>query len=195
MATQHPASQDLADPIVAVEKIRGAISDILDSIDSDPLREGLQQTPFRVSHFLLDFLSPVEPQLTTFDSEGMDEMIIQINIPFYSFCEHHLVPFFGTGIIAYIPDQKIIGLSKLARVLDYFSRRFQNQERITMQVATLLMEKLQPKGVAVSLKARHLCMEMRGIRKAGTETITTFLTGAFRESEKTRNEFMHFVGG
>ena len=138
-------------------------------------------------------LSPPEFKYTTFEAEDMDQMIVQDNIPFYSFCEHHIAPFFGTAVIAYIPNKKIVGLSKLARTLELYSRRLQNQERITTQIAERLMEELDPKGVAVSLKAQHLCMAMRGVRKHDTWTTTTKLKGVFLDEEKAKQEFLRFV--
>jgi GTP cyclohydrolase I len=131
---------------------------------------------------------------TTFDSEGYDQMIVQTNIPFYSLCEHHIAPFFGEGHIAYIPDGKIVGLSKLARTLDEFSRRLQNQERITQQVAEFLVDKLNPKGVAVVIKAKHLCMEMRGVKKHDTYTTTSKMVGVFEDDINARNEFLKLIG-
>jgi GTP cyclohydrolase I len=131
--------------------------------------------------------------VTTFANEGYDEMVLLANIPFYSMCEHHLVPFFGTGAVAYIPDKKIVGLSKLARTLDHFSRRLQNQERVTTQVANFLMETLAPKGVGVVLQARHLCMEMRGIQKPGLQTTTSCLKGNFKSRAETRAEFLRLT--
>jgi GTP cyclohydrolase I len=166
---------------------------VLLSLFDDPAREGLQDTPRRYVAFLEEFLNPPEFNFTTFESEGYDQMIIQTDIPFYSVCEHHLAPFFGVGHIAYIPNQRIVGLSKLARTLDKFARKFQNQERITKQVAEFLMENLEPAGVAVCLKAQHLCMAMRGVRKHDTWTITSELTGKFRDDAGTRNEFLSLV--
>ena len=122
------------------------------------------------------------------------EMIVQLDIPFYSFCEHHLLPFFGKGYIAYVPEKKIVGLSKLARSLEMFSRRLQNQERITNQVAEFLQKGLNPKGVAVVLKARHMCMEMRGVKTSDTHTITSKLLGSFKSDERTRAEFLNLIG-
>lgn len=120
-------------------------------------------------------------------------MVIQTGIPFYSLCEHHMVPFFGEAAIAYIPDEKIVGLSKLARILEHFSKRLQNQERITKQVADFIDENLNPKGVAVSLQARHMCMEMRGVKKLGATTTTTNVKGTFLNNAQTRNEFLSFI--
>ena len=117
----------------------------------------------------------------------------QSDIPFYSLCEHHLAPFFGTGFIAYVPDKKIVGLSKLARVLDKFARRFQNQERITTQVAEYLNKELEPKGVAVILKAQHLCMSMRGIKKPNTTTTTSKMVGVFLNDQSARNELLQII--
>lgn len=166
---------------------------ILHYIDDNALREGLLETPTRYIRFLKEFTTPAELKFTTFKNEGIDEMIIVQDIPFYSLCEHHLAPFFGTGAIAYIPNEKIVGLSKLPRVLDMFARRLQNQERITQQVANFIKEHLKPKGVAVFLKARHLCIEMRGIQKPGSLTKTSVMLGAFKEELNARNEFLNLV--
>ena len=174
--------------------IEGLIRDLIGFIDEDALREGLYETPKRVSGFYQEFLDHRHPlQMTVFDSEGMDEMIIQQGIPFYSLCEHHLLPFFGTATIAYIPNGKVLGLSKFSRVLDHFARKITIQERITHQVSEYLMNVLSPKGVAVSLKARHLCLEMRGIERTGSSTITNFLLGAFRDDPRSRAEFMELI--
>jgi GTP cyclohydrolase I len=173
--------------------IKDTIAQLLPLIDENPTREGLRNTPRRYENFLQEFLRPEPFELTTFDNEGYDEMVLQTNIPFYSICEHHLVPFFGTGAIAYIPDQKIVGLSKLARTLDHFSRKLQNQERITIEVANFLMEALAPKGVGVILRARHLCMEMRGVQKPGATTVTSCVKGNFKSRPATRAEFLRLT--
>ena len=170
--------------------IQKNIRAIIESLDDNPDREGLIDTPRRYESFLREFLSPEDFSPTVFTSEGYDEMIVQRNIPFYSMCEHHLLPFFGTATVAYIPGDKIIGLSKLARTVDYFSRRLQNQERVTMQIADFLNNELSPKGVGVVLTARHLCMEMRGIEKPGAETTTSCLRGLFKTDASTRSEFL-----
>jgi GTP cyclohydrolase I len=172
--------------------MEGAVRQILEAVD-DPTREGLLSTPARYSRFLQEFLSPPEFTMTTFDAEQYDEVIVQSNIPFYSLCEHHLAPFFGEGFIAYIPNKKIVGLSKLARTLEKFSRRLQNQERITTQVAEYLTEHLDPQGVAVVLKAQHLCMSMRGVQKPGVITTTSKMTGAFMDHPAARNEFLQLI--
>ena len=170
------------------------IAELLAHLDKDPGREGLRDTPERYKRFLDEFLDPKPPKITIFDSEGYDEMVLQTRIPFYSMCEHHLLPFFGYGAIAYIPDKKIIGLSKLARILDHVSRRLQNQERITKQVAEFLNEAVSPKGVGVVLQARHLCMEMRGVQKPETMTTTSCVMGIFKSDPRTRAEFIRLSG-
>jgi GTP cyclohydrolase I len=166
---------------------------ILEQLGEDVSREGLIETPKRYVKFMREFLEPKEFNFTTFDAEGTDEMILQTNIPFYSLCEHHTAPFFGVAHIAYIPDKKIVGLSKLARTVDLYANRFQNQERITTQIAERLQKELSPLGVAVSLKAQHLCMCMRGVKKHDTWTITSKMLGAFKEDEKARNEFLNLI--
>jgi GTP cyclohydrolase I len=166
---------------------------ILEHLGENPDREGLKETPKRYIKFLKEFLEPKEFNFTTFDSEGTDEMIIQTNIPFYSLCEHHTAPFFGTADIAYIPNDKIVGLSKLARSVDLYANRFQNQERITTQIAERLQSELNPKGVAVHLRAQHLCMCMRGVKKHDTWTSTTKLIGAFKQDDKARAEFLNLI--
>lgn len=166
---------------------------ILTHLGEDVNREGLKDTPKRYIKFMREFLEPKEFNFTTFDAEGTDEMIIQTNIPFYSICEHHTAPFFGTADVAYIPNEKIVGLSKLARTVDLYANRFQNQERITTQIAERLNTELNPKGVAVRLKAQHLCMCMRGVKKHDTWTSTSKLLGAFKEDEKARFEFLNLI--
>ncbi len=156
----------------------------------DGNREGLQDTPRRYIKFLREFTSPPEFNFTTFEAEGYQQMIVQRNIPFFSLCEHHLAPFHGVGHIAYIPNKRIVGLSKLARTLETFSRRFQNQERITNQVADFLMNELDPMGVGVVIEAEHLCMTMRGVKKSGATTQTSKLTGIFLSQAEVRQEFL-----
>lgn len=165
---------------------------LLEVLGEDPTREGLLDTPKRVLKFYREFLSVPEFNFTTFDSEGYDEMIVQKNIPFFSLCEHHMAPFFGTATVAYIPDKKIVGLSKLARTVKLYAGNLQNQERITSQVADRLEKELNPIGVAVILEARHFCMEMRGVKTTNTTTTTSKLTGVFRNPE-VRAELMAIV--
>ena len=178
---------------VKEEPVENNFVRILQYMGEDPNREGLKETPKRYIKFLKEFLNPKEFNFTTFDAEGTDEMIVQSNIPFYSLCEHHIAPFFGVGTIAYIPNGKIVGLSKLARTLDLYANRLQNQERITSEIAQRLQQELNPKGVAVSLKAQHLCMCMRGVKKYDTWTTTTKLLGLFKEDDKARNEFVTYL--
>lgn len=169
------------------------VRELLIRFGEDPTREGLQETPKRFVKFMKEFLTPPEFNMTTFEKETYDQMIIQRNIPFHSLCEHHMAVIDGVGYIAYIPDKRIVGISKLARTLETFSRRLQNQERITEQVANFLMQKLEPKGVAVSLTARHYCMEMRGVKKHDTYTTTTALKGLFLKDAAVKAEFMSYI--
>jgi len=175
------------------ETVEDNVTRLLQYFGEDVNREGLKETPKRFVKFFNEFLNPPKWNCTTFEGEGYDEMIIQTNIPFHSLCEHHIAPFFGTGTIAYIPSKKIVGLSKLARTLETFSRRLQNQERITMQVAEFLWNELEPIGVAVQLTAKHMCMEMRGVKKHNTHTTTTKLMGVFKSDQSARHEFLNAI--
>lgn len=174
-----------------VEAVAG-VRAVLQLVDKNANRDGLQDTPLRYVKFLREFVAPAEFELREFDGEQYGGMVVQSNIPFYSLCEHHLAPFHGTATIAYIPDGRIVGLSKLARVLDKFARQLQNQERITNQVAVYLEEHLKPKGVAVVITAQHLCMSMRGAQKHDTWTTTAELLGAFKE-QAVRNELYDII--
>lgn len=178
-----------------MSKIFYAVFDILSEID-DPEREGVLETPNRVQKFYDEWFTKGDPSfsLTSFDAEHMDQVIIQKDIPFYSLCEHHILPFFGTAIVAYLPREKIFGLSKLARLVDFYSRRLQNQERLTKQVAQAIMGATNPLGAGVIIKARHMCMEMRGIQKRGAETITSWMSGVFRDDAKAREELIRLAG-
>lgn len=162
-------------------------------INEDPEREGLKETPKRYIKFLKEFTQPPEFNFTTFENEGNNQMVIIKNIPFYSLCEHHLAPFFGTASIGYIPGERIVGISKIPRVLDMFARKPQNQERITQQVADYLNEHLKPRGVAVIISARHMCMEMRGVQKTGAETVTSAMVGVFGNDFNARQEFLKLI--
>jgi GTP cyclohydrolase I len=166
---------------------------ILQFLGEDVNREGLRNTPKRYIKMLKELCTRTEVNYTTFQAEGVDEMIVQSDIPFYSLCEHHTAPFFGTGYIAYIPNDKIVGLSKLARCLQYYAKGFQNQERITQKTAQRLQEELNCKGVAVVTKARHMCMEMRGVKSHDTFTTASCLLGAFKDDAQARQEFLSFV--
>jgi GTP cyclohydrolase I len=174
------------------------IRSILKSIGEDPDREGLRRTPKRVNEALKFLTRGYTMNLdevinNAVFTEEYSEMIVQKNIDFYSLCEHHLLPFFGKAHVAYLPQHKIIGVSKLARVVDVFARRLQVQERLTNQIATTLMEKLNPLGVGVVIEAEHLCMRMRGVEKQNSLIITSTLLGAFRTRQETRNEFMNLI--
>jgi len=175
------------------ETVEDNVTRLLQYFGEDVNREGLQETPKRFVKFFKEFLNPPEWNCTSFEGEGYDEMIVQTNIPFHSLCEHHIAPFFGTGTIAYIPNKRIVGLSKLSRTLETFARRLQNQERITTQVAEFLWNELEPKGVAVQLTAKHMCMEMRGVKKHDTWTTTTKVLGVFKEDTNARNEFLNSI--
>jgi GTP cyclohydrolase I len=171
-----------------------AVRVLLEHAGQPTEEEGLLATPRRHAKFLQEFLHPEPFAMTTFAADGMSEMVVQSGIHFYALCEHHLVPFFGEAVVAYIPDERIVGLSKLARTVQFVSRqRVQNQERITQHVGRHLEEHLKPKGVGVVLRARHLCMEMRGARTFGAVTTTSYLSGAFREDDKTRAEFLNLA--
>jgi GTP cyclohydrolase I len=163
------------------------------SNNGDSQIEGMADTPRRYINFLEEFFNPDPFKFTTFQPESYDEMIWVKDIPFYSLCEHHMLPFFGTAHVAYIPTNRICGLSKIPRVVDFYARRFQNQERITTQIAERIQSELMPLGVAVVLEARHLCMEMRGIKKPNTITTTAKLIGKFKEEIATRQEFYNLI--
>jgi GTP cyclohydrolase I len=171
---------------------------ILKELGEDPDREGLQRTPQRVKQ-ALSFLTQgyrMDPEKVINEalfSEDYEEMIVQKDIDFYSLCEHHLLPFFGKAHVAYIPHHKIVGISKLARLVDVYARRLQVQERLTNQIANIIMEKLDPLGVAVVIEAEHLCMRMRGVEKQNSFIITSTLLGAFRTRQDTRAEFMNLI--
>lgn len=174
------------------------IRHILKALGEDPDREGLLKTPSRVAQ-ALTFLTrgyQMDPGQVINDAlftEDYEEMILQKDIDFYSLCEHHMLPFFGKAHVAYIPHHKIVGISKLARLVDVYARRLQVQERLTNQIATTIMEKLDPLGVAVVIEAEHLCMRMRGVEKQNSLIITSTLLGAFRTRQETRNEFMTLI--
>ncbi len=182
-------------------RIEAAVREILAAIGEDPTRDGLLDTPSRVARMYAEICSglhedPAEHLKVVFEA-GHDEMVMVRDIPLYSVCEHHLIPFIGKAHVAYIPndDGKITGLSKLARVVDGYARRPQVQERLTVQVAEALEAALQPRGVMVVIEAEHPCMSMRGIKKAGAITVTSAVRGLFRDSVATRQEAMRFING
>ena len=180
------------------EKIENAVTEILIAVGEDPNREGLLETPKRVANMYEEIFAGLtedpKQHIKLFDEQSNDEMVIVKDIPFYSMCEHHLLPFFGKAHIAYIPsDNKIIGLSKLARIVDNFAKKPQVQERLTSDVADFLNENLQPKGVAVIMEAEHMCMTMRGARAAGAKTQTSALRGIMRSDAKSRAEVLSLL--
>tara|TARA_R100000501_G_C2623196_1_gene116343 strand:- start:2014 stop:2577 length:564 start_codon:yes stop_codon:yes gene_type:complete len=168
------------------------IKEFLHLIGEDPSRPGLIDTPKRVAKAWAELMSPERFNTTTFDSEGYDQMIVEKDIVFYTFCEHHLLPFFGTVSIGYVPDDKIIGLSKLPRTVDYYSRRLNTQEYFTNNIAAELTDILHPLGLAIVTKGRHMCQEMRGIKKRG-EMITSSMSGVFMDKIEAREEFMRLI--
>jgi len=170
---------------------RRAALDLLQALGADPGDESLRDTPRRVADAYAELLTPRPFQATTFpNDDGYDELIVVRSIPFHSLCMHHLLPFHGSAHIAYLPGERIIGLSKLGRVVEYFSRDLQLQERLTTQVADWLERELAPKGVGVVLEAEHLCMSLRGVQKLGAKTVTSALRGLVREDARTRQEFL-----
>lgn len=181
------------------EKIEQAVRMILEAVGEDPNRPGLADTPARVGRMLGEIFSGNEGDpdelVTVVPGEDHDEIIIVKDIPFYSVCEHHMLPFLGKAHVAYLPAGKIVGLSKIARVVDAFAHRLQLQERMATQIAECLMRTLKPRGVMVVLEAEHLCMTMRGIKKPGSITTTSVLRGIFRQLPATRAEAMSLIKG
>lgn len=180
-------------------RIEAAVREILAAIGEDPARDGLLKTPSRVARMYAEICgglhqNPDEHLQTTFEAEH-DEMVMVRDIPMYSLCEHHLAPFIGKAHVAYIPgtDGRVIGLSKFARLVDGYARRPQVQERLTSQIADAMQNSLDPKGVMVVIEAEHLCMSMRGVKQAGSTTVTSAVRGLFRTSVATREEAMRFI--
>jgi GTP cyclohydrolase I len=175
------------DQVAAAEAVRA----LLVALGQDVEAEGLQRTPERVASAYAELLAPREFDLTTFpNDEGYDELVVARDIPFSSLCEHHLLPFVGLAHVAYMPGDRILGLSKLARVVELFARRLQVQERMTTQIARWLQETVHPRGVGVVLEAEHMCMSIRGVRATGAKTVTSALHGALRNDPRTRAEFL-----
>ncbi|KAJ1303104.1 hypothetical protein OPQ81_011305 [Rhizoctonia solani] len=181
-----------------VQKLAGAVRTLLECIGEDPEREGLLSTPERYAKALLWMTKGYEEKLPdvinkAVFAEDHDEMVIVRDIDVFSLCEHHLVPFMGKISIGYIPNDQVLGLSKLARIAETFSRRLQVQERLTRQVALAVEEAVKPKGVAVVMEATHMCMAMRGVQKPGATTVTSTMLGLFRSQAKTREEFLTLI--
>ncbi len=187
--------------MVNQDKIKLAMASIIEAIGEDPLRKSIKDTPQRVAEMYAELFSglDVDPkaELVVDFEEGYEEMVILRDIPFYSMCEHHLLPFYGVAHVGYIPspDGRVVGISKLARVVEICARRPQLQERMTQQIADAIFEALQPKGVGVVIQAEHLCMVMRGIKKPGTTVITSSVRGNFRSKVATRSEFLSLIQG
>ena len=185
--------------MVDQEKIEKAMLSIIEAIGEDPGRDGLAGTPRRIAEMYAELfmgvgIDPKEELMVSF-AEGHHEMVILRDIPFYSMCEHHLLPFYGTVHIGYIPKGSVIGASKLARVVEILSRRPQIQERLTTQIAETIVDAIEPDGVAVVIQAEHMCMTMRGVKKPGSNIITSATRGLFRSRAATRAEFMSLVQG
>jgi GTP cyclohydrolase I len=181
------------------QRIKNAVNELLLAIGEDPGREGLIETPRRIAEMYAEVFSgmhtdPMEHLKVGFDV-AHDEMVLLRNIPFYSMCEHHFLPFHGEAHVGYVPDGRVVGISKLARVVEGFARRPQIQEQLTSQIANAIMDALQPDGVAVVIEAEHLCMTMRGVKKPGSRMVTSAMRGRFKESALTRAEFLSLVHG
>lgn len=181
------------------DRIRAAVIEMLSAIGDDPGREGLLETPRRIADMYMEIFDGLaaDPRehLKVVFQVAHDEMVLLRNIPFYSMCEHHFLPFHGEAHVGYIPDGRVVGISKLARVVEGFARRPQIQEQLTSQIAEAIMDALEPDGVAVVIDAEHLCMTMRGIKKPGSRMVTSAMRGDFRQSAVTRAEFLSLVHG
>jgi GTP cyclohydrolase I len=197
---EHPSFR-AAEPTEPTEPIdlpaaEAAAADLLRALGMDLREPSLAETPRRMAKAFAELLTPKEFNLTTFpNDEGYDELVLARAIPFTSVCEHHLLPFSGTAAIGYLPGRRILGLSKLARVVELFARRPQVQERMTKQIAQWLDTRLEPRGVGVVLSAEHSCMTLRGVQARGSSTVTSALTGLIRKDERTRAEFLSLANG
>jgi GTP cyclohydrolase I len=182
----------------SLARIESHFNDILRDLGEDPKREGLLKTPHRVAKALVELTSGYRVDIDAMINKALftecyDEMVLVRDISFYSMCEHHMLPFFGRAHVAYLPSKKIIGLSKIPKIVEVFSRRLQVQERLTRQIADTLNDKLKPKGVGVIMEARHLCMEMRGAESHHSPTTTSCMLGVFQKDSRTRKEFLDLV--
>jgi GTP cyclohydrolase I len=185
----------LVRPAVDLDAAARAVTDLLVALGQDPATEDLAETPQRVARAYAELLTPRPFDPTTFpNDEGYDGLVLARDIPFQSLCQHHLLPFHGVAHVGYLPGGRILGLSKLARVVELFARRLQVQERLTQQVADWLDQQLAPRGVGVVLEAEHLCMSQRGVRAQGSRTVTSALRGQLRDDARTRSEFFALTG-
>jgi len=182
---------------VDTERIEKAVKEILLAVGEDIEREGLKGTPARVARMYAELLAGMQEDpkqhIKSVFTEKYDEVVLLRDIPFYSICEHHLMPFIGRAHVAYLPSGTVLGISKLARIVDSFARRLQVQERLTEQIADFMMTSLQPKGIAVVLEAAHSCMTIRGIKKPGSVMVTSALRGIFRKDPRSRNEVISLI--
>jgi GTP cyclohydrolase I len=193
LAVLHPHDGPAQVDLPAAER---AAADLLRALGVDLAGESLRDTPRRIAATYAELLSPPAFTATTFPNDGeYDELVVATGIPFHSLCEHHLLPFHGVAHVGYLPGERIIGLSKLARVVEMFARSLQVQERLTTQVARWLDEQLAPAGVGVVLQAEHTCMSLRGVQKPGARTVTSALRGRIRDDARTRQEFLSLTGG
>lgn len=197
MAKEGKNMDDEGKTTVDTGRIKKAVMEILLAVGEDLEREGLRRTPERVARMYVELLGGMqedpEKHLRSVFTESYDEIVLLRDIPFYSICEHHLMPFIGTAAIAYLPSGAVLGVSKLARIVDCFARRLQSQERLTYQIADFIMNSLKPQGVAVVLEASHSCMTIRGIKKPGSMMVTSALRGIFRRDPKSRSEVMSLM--
>lgn len=185
-----------AGPTVDIDGAELAAAGLLTALGVDLGDESLAETPARIARMYAELLTPVPFTATTFPNDGgYDELVVATRIPFHSLCEHHLLPFVGVAHVGYLPGERIIGLSKLARVVDHFARGLQVQERLTTEIAGWLDEELTPRGAGVVLEAEHLCMSLRGIAKPGARTVTSALRGQVRDDPRTRQEFLSLTTG
>lgn len=179
------------------EKIQEGVRLILEGIGEDIHREGLVETPDRIARMYEELAAGYTDDAAVHLKKRFhvdnNDMVMEKDIHFYSFCEHHMLPFYGTAAVAYIPDGEVVGLSKIARTLEVFAKRFQLQERLTAQIADVFMEELKPHGVMVLMEAEHMCMTMRGIKKPGTKTVTVVTRGVFNEDEELQNQFYRML--
>lgn len=202
MSTADSSLDDLVDSRPALHLVRGsgsrvdlaaaerAVADLLVALGQDPTDPHTEDTPRRVAAAYAELLTPRSFNLTTFpNDECYDELVVARDIPFHSLCQHHMLPFVGVAHVGYLPGERILGLSKLARVVELFARRLQVQERLTKQIADRLQDELTPKGVGVVLEAEHLCMSLRGVRASGSRTVTSAVHGLLRDDARSRAEF------